>query len=681
MKSSDRANVRSGKRAGSRAPVGPALLVALLIAAGISSGLFSSYVNVVSAQKADAAGQRKFEEARASITAGDWARAETAFIDFIETYPRSKNVDAALYWLAFSMKKQARLRQADQVLNRLAKDFPQSPWLDDARSLRLEIAALAGNSQMIGEAAQSSANDEAKIVALQTLTRQEPERAFTILIDILKPNSNASRGVKEAAINLLAQSGASKAAPVLAQISRDGTDPDLRRGAIRALGRVGGDNELSLLMDLTRREENSEVGEAAIFALSQHKSVQALEFLAQLATTTQSVETRDRIIRWLGTREGGTGLEALSRIYIAVPDFEARRQIVVSMFRHADRSATGEGRSKLLEVARSANSLELRQEAINWLSRLRDERAIDDLSQLYSEEQNLAVKESIIGALGRTFGHTDAQRERAEKKLKEIADGDVSEELRETAASWLRRSQSGGGGPVSGFPGSLSSGAKGPGAERGPGSVNLPVPEAAASAPAPSNRGFIEIAGNSFNDRRAAAVKRGRAGTESQRFWLAYSFSVRPGHAYRARVANSDSGSTSFDGPVPAGSAFETRNLAVFLLYKSDTGALQEVALINLDRNQQFGGYPVYWLGRAETGESLNLLEKVVLADQSGELTQPAISAIALHNPVSAKQDQAATILSGIASQHKAEDSRVFARKWLQQLQDERAKDFIKWPQ
>jgi len=675
-------NFNGSKHAGWHGPLGTTLVV-LFVTAGIMLGPCSSYISVAVAQRTDTGAQRKdFDEARGYITTGEWVKAETAFINFIDTHPRSKSVDAALYWLAFSMKKQAKLRQAEQVLTRLAQDFPQSTWLDDARTMRLEIAALAGNSQMIGEAAQSSSNDEAKVVALQALTRQEPEKAFTILMDILKPNSNASKGVKEAAINLLAQSGATQAAPLLAQIARDGTDPEFRKGAIRALGRVGGDNELALLEDLTRREESNDIGEAAVFALAQHKNPQALEFLAQLATSTQSVDMRDRIIRWLGTREGDLGLDALSRIFIAVPDFEARRQIVISMFRHADRSATGLGRAKLLEIARSANNLELRQEAINWLSRLRDEHAIDDLSQLYSEEQNASIKEFIIGALGRTFGHTDAQRERAQRKLKEIAEGDASDTLRTRAAFWLRQSQSGGGGPISGFPGSLSPNAKGPG-----GPLSLPPPEAAPperlAAPKP---GFIEVAGNSFKDRRETAVKRGRAGAEAQRFWLAYSFSVRPGHAYRARVVDSDSssgGTRSFDGPVPPGSAFETRNLAVFQLYRTDTGVLEQVELVNLDREQQFAGYPVYWLGRAETGESLNLLQNIVVSDQSGALSAPAIAAIALHSPSSgtAKQDQIVSILTDIANQHRVDAMRVLARNWLRQLQDERARDYIKWPQ
>jgi hypothetical protein len=69
----------------------------------------------------------------------------------------------------------------------------------------------------------------------------------------------------------------------------------------------------------------------------------------------------------------------------------------------------------------------------------------------------------------------------------------------------------------------------------------------------------------------------------------------------------------------------------------------------------------------------LNLLQQIVGSDQSGELSQLAISAIAHHNP-SSGQDQAIAILSNIANQNKVEASRVFARKWLQQLQDERAR-------
>src|SRR4029079_4633916 len=48
-----------------------------------------------------------FRAARDLITAGEWARAETKFSEYVNKYPNEKNLDAALYWLAYSQHKQS----------------------------------------------------------------------------------------------------------------------------------------------------------------------------------------------------------------------------------------------------------------------------------------------------------------------------------------------------------------------------------------------------------------------------------------------------------------------------------------------------------------------------------------------------------------------------------------------
>jgi hypothetical protein len=67
------------------------------------------------------------------------------------------------------------------------------------------------------------------------------------------------------------------------------------------------------------------------------------------------------------------------------------------------------------------------------------------------------------------------------------------------------------------------------------------------------------------------------------------------------------------------GSKIETRNLGVFLLHEPSDGSITRVEVYNLDRQREYSGYPVYWLGRAGNEESLSLLKALVESNQSGD--------------------------------------------------------------
>src|SRR5262249_57943807 len=93
---------------------------------------------------------------------------KTKFENLIRAYPRDKNLDAALYWLAFCLKQQGKPIEANQTLERLIKEWPRSDWYDDARALRLEVAAAMGNV----DAAREVLNQE-----LQERSRKVQEQA------------------------------------------------------------------------------------------------------------------------------------------------------------------------------------------------------------------------------------------------------------------------------------------------------------------------------------------------------------------------------------------------------------------------------------------------------------------------------------------------------------------------
>src|SRR6185312_8427460 len=50
-----------------------------------------------------------------------------------------KNLDAALYWLAYAQQKLGKYDQCRETVNKLFAKYQESTWLDDARLLVAQI--------------------------------------------------------------------------------------------------------------------------------------------------------------------------------------------------------------------------------------------------------------------------------------------------------------------------------------------------------------------------------------------------------------------------------------------------------------------------------------------------------------------------------------------------------------
>src|SRR6187399_1271307 len=62
---------------------------------GRGSGFGRSY------QQSTAEATTVFRSARDLITDGDWAKAQAKFDEYVTSFPNEKNLDAALYWMAY----------------------------------------------------------------------------------------------------------------------------------------------------------------------------------------------------------------------------------------------------------------------------------------------------------------------------------------------------------------------------------------------------------------------------------------------------------------------------------------------------------------------------------------------------------------------------------------------------
>ncbi len=172
---------------------------------------------------------------------------------------------------------------------------------------------------------------------------------------------------------------------------------------------------------------------------------------------------------------------------------------------------------------------------------------------------------------------------------------------------------------------------------------------------------FTTIEGANLPVKLDAVTRQGQA--RGARFWVAYSFDVRPNVA--TDTDSTISGNSFWVNGVSIGSNSETRNLAVFLHY--DAATITRIELYNLDRKREYSGYPVFWLGRANNEESLSFLQSQVSNQSDDKLKERATMALAIHD-----DKNVGAILKGLTAKSNPERVRKTALFWLGHTEGER---------
>jgi HEAT repeat protein len=370
-----------------------------------------------------------FRDGRDQIQEGEWSKAAATFSDFIRAYPSDKNVDAAIFYLAFALKNQSRYQEASRSLQRLLNEYPKSSWANDAKAMILEIAAQTNDPRLI-EDELAKANIEIKIIALQSLFQTNPDRASEFVVNILKPDSKDDRRLKENALNLLGQYRGKQSSAIFLDIARRDPNMKLRRVAIHWLGRTGDESVLNGLRDMALTAKEKEISRAAVGAIAQQSGARPNEMLAEIARNNSApIDVRKAAVESLGLRSGEVIVEELMKIYNAEPNPEIRKSVVHALSRRANPSA----RVRLLEITRSNADTEVRREAIYSLVRRESEANVDDLLKIYEAETDVNIRRSILHALSRT------RDGRAEAKIAEIARASENTELRSEALNLVAR--------------------------------------------------------------------------------------------------------------------------------------------------------------------------------------------------------------------------------------------------
>src|ERR1700730_4968406 len=187
----------------SRALYSIAMAVALVfITSGLSAPLKAQALSSrnslarLAQQGGNDAANAMFRGGRDLITDQQWAKAEEKFRQYVTGFPNEKNVDAALYWLAYSEYQLTRFDQCRSTITRLLKNYQNSSWKNDARTLLAQIPESYGTGSGSGSgvgvgvvsasaAAQTAAADDASAPRLFVTPRvaQTPQAALAPMPD------------------------------------------------------------------------------------------------------------------------------------------------------------------------------------------------------------------------------------------------------------------------------------------------------------------------------------------------------------------------------------------------------------------------------------------------------------------------------------------------------------------
>jgi HEAT repeat protein len=391
--------------------------------------------------------QKLLLEGRELIGEQKWDAAKAKFDNFIRAYPRDKNLDAVLYWLAFCLKQQGRPREADQTLERLIKEYPRSEWNDDARALRLELANALGNldaarnvlerERKTAERGQRSLgkddpNEALRLIALQSLFQADPERAMSVAVSFLSADSKTSPVIQDAALGLIARHGGEKAFPALLDTARNQSIAEsVREQAIYWIAQQRREQTLAALIQLYDGEKDAGMKDRLLYWLAQSNNERAIAKIVDVARGDNDPVLRDRAIYWIAQRGGEQSFDTLNGLYGMEKNSVVKDRIIYWFAQSKEPSA----RARIVEIARSDSSPELRDRAVYWIAQRKDKEAVDALIHLYDEQKEEEVKERILYWLVQRGGKAELQ------KLLAVARNDSSQNLRKRAIYYLGQSK------------------------------------------------------------------------------------------------------------------------------------------------------------------------------------------------------------------------------------------------
>jgi HEAT repeat protein len=321
---------------------------------------------------------RLYEQGTKALDRRQWEEAARLFGELINQ--GGGRVEGASYWKAYSLYKQGNRDEALATLDGLAKAFPESRWLNDARQLEVEVRQASGQPV----SPENQPDEELKLMALNGLMQANPEKALPLLKQVLE--SSQPPNIKERALFVLSQNASPKAREILAEYARGKDNPDLQMKSLEFLALFGGNDSRQLLANAYTSTDNKKIKRAILgFLMAGGER----ERLFAAAKEESDPDLRRQAVEQLGAM--GAQKE-LSKLYADEKNRQVKKGILEAMF-------VAGNVDNLFKLAREEKDPDLRLKAVELLGPVGSEKAGAGLTSLYGQEQDKGIRKKIIEAL------------------------------------------------------------------------------------------------------------------------------------------------------------------------------------------------------------------------------------------------------------------------------------------
>jgi TolA-binding protein len=308
-----------------------------------------------------------YESGKSALDNYSYEKAVERFDKVISAKNPSSRADGAYYWKAYALNKLGKRDEALAALAELAKQFPQSGWLNDAKALQAEVQQAKGQPV----SPENQADEDLKLYAINALINSDADRAVPLLEGLLS-NPKMSPRLKERALFVLAQSRSDKAHEIVGRYAKGGSNPDLQLTAVRYLGSYRSKESRQLLSEVYASVNDVNVKRAVLRSFENSRDI---EHLTAIAKSEQNVDLRREAIRQLGNIRDDQTTASLVAIYGSQSDKEIKTEILNSL--------GNQGAAKqIIECARQESDPELKKIAVRRLSEMRSKEATDFLMEI-----------------------------------------------------------------------------------------------------------------------------------------------------------------------------------------------------------------------------------------------------------------------------------------------------------
>lgn len=299
----------------------------------------------------------RIDRAKDHIADERWVRA-IAELKAAAGDARERSRDEALFWLAHCHNQAGDTASSLEAINRLELEFPRSPWVKPARSLRIELAQRMNRTDVLWLTAVPPPAPVPTPAPPVVVPAAPPATPAPTVAPLPPPREPRHAPWPRPAV-------APTPAPPQIWMPIPLMDPDLEL-RIQAMGSLILTNSdeaakvIPILRDIALEASSSGAARRALFALAQSRLPEARSTVVEVAKSA-SEPVQIEAVRVLGRLRGPDVSSTLLHVYADAGE-PVKYQIVVSF---GQRAETG----SLLRIAESEANQQLRDMAIVTLGR------------------------------------------------------------------------------------------------------------------------------------------------------------------------------------------------------------------------------------------------------------------------------------------------------------------------